>query len=173
MKIKVGIIGSGTLDNIDSDIIDKAKELGRLISERDTQLLTGCDTGIPYEVVKEARKRGCTTIGVSPASNLEEHKTLYSLPTENYDIIIFTGFGYKGRNVVLIRSCDVVISISGGIGTLNEFTIAFDENKNIGVLEDTKGVSDYLKYIVEKIGKEHKAKLIFSKSPKELVDELL
>lgn len=173
MKIKVGIIGSGTLDSIDSSTIDKARQLGKLISKRNIILLSGCGTGVPYYVVKEAKAMGCMTVGISPAVNKEEHTNHYKLPVDSYDTILFTGFGYKGRNVIFIRSCDVVIAIAGGFGTLNEFTIAFDEGKPIGVLEGTGGISDYLKIITKKIKKIPKAKLVFSKNPRELLNKLL
>ena len=55
---------------------------------------------------------------------------------------MFTGFGYKGRNVVLVRSVDIVLVVAGGMGTLNEFTIAVDEGKVVGVLTGTGGIAD-------------------------------
>ncbi|MFN2531187.1 MAG: hypothetical protein ABR555_07815, partial [Pyrinomonadaceae bacterium] len=58
------------------------------------------------------------------------------------DTVVFTGFGLKGRNVVLVRSCDIVIFIAGAMGSLNEFTIAHDEGKVMGCLTGTGGVAD-------------------------------
>ena len=51
------------------------------------------------------------------------------------DLIMYTGSGYSGRNLQLTRTSDAVIVGCGRIGTLNEFTIAFEDNKPIGVLE--------------------------------------
>ena len=80
------------------------------------------------------------------------------MPTDACDAIIYTGFGLKGRNVVLVRSCDVVLFISGSIGSLNEFTIAYDEGKVIGCLTGTGGVADEAKRIVERLQKKIGAK---------------
>ena len=60
----------------------------------------------------------------------------------------------KGRNVVNVRTSDIVIVVCGGIGTLNEFTIAYDEGKVIGVLEGSEGVADEISGLLRKIGKE-------------------
>jgi predicted Rossmann-fold nucleotide-binding protein len=69
-------------------------------------------------------------VGISPAHSLEEHQERYGLPRQGSDVVIYTGFGYKGRNVVNIRSSDIVVILRGSIGTLNEFTIAYDEGKS-------------------------------------------
>jgi hypothetical protein len=42
-----------------------------------------------------------------------------------------------------------VLIIGGATGTLNEFTIAYDEGKIIGVLEGSGGVADYIQKIIE------------------------
>ena len=82
-----------------------------------------------------AKEVGGITVGVSPAINLKEHINNYNYPyhPDIFDSLIFTGSGYKGRNVTLVRSCDAVISVMGMIGTLNELTIASDEKKIIGL----------------------------------------
>ena len=41
-----------------------------------------------------------------------------------------------------MRSSDIVLVVAGGIGTLNELTIAIDEGKIIGALEGSGGVAD-------------------------------
>ena len=44
-----------------------------------------------------------------------------------------------------------MITICGRMGTLNEFTIAFEDRKPQGVLIGTEGTADYLKNIIEKM----------------------
>jgi len=93
----------------------------------------------------------------------------YGLPDDGADVIIYTGFGYKGRNVVNIRSSDIVIIFGGATGTLNEFTIAYDEGKVIGVLEGSGGVADQIKKIVEVCQKSTPGQLFFDSDPRTLI----
>jgi len=79
----------------------------------------------------------------------------------------------KGRNVVLVRSCDVVVFIAGSIGSLNEFTIAYDEGKVIGCLSGTGGVADELKRLVERFQKPTKARICYDDDPGSLIDACL
>src|SRR6266540_698672 len=146
MKLKIGVMGSAEEM---PDTVAKAEALGRAIAARDAILLTGATTGLVYVVGKAARYAGATHIGISPAHDAAEHVERYALPLDACDAIVYTGFGLKGRNVVLVRSCDVVIFISGSIGSLNEFTIAYDEGKIIGCLTGSGGVADEIERIIK------------------------
>ena len=75
-------------------------------------------------------------MGISPAQTEQEHVDKYKLPLEYMDLIMYTGSGYSGRNLQLTRTSDAVIVGCGRIGTLNEFTIAFEDDKPIGILEE-------------------------------------
>lgn len=171
MRLKIGIIGSGSVP-ANQEINVKSYEIGKEIAERGCILLTGSGPGLPYEAIKGAKETNGLTIGISPASNLQDHIKRYNFPTRFFDVLIFTGFGLKGRNVLFIRSCDGVIVISGRIGTLNEFTIAYDEWKTIGVLKDTCGISDSIEDIIRKSGKKG-GKIIYESDPKTLVIKLI
>ena len=170
MKIKIGVMGSAEEMR---DVCAKAEELGRAVAARDAILLTGATTGLVYEVGKAAREAGAMHIGISPAHNAEEHVDKYALPLEACDAIIYTGFGLKGRNVVLVRSCDVVIFISGSIGSLNEFTIAYDEGKVIGCLTGTGGVADEIERLAETFQKQTKSRILYHDDPMRLIDKCL
>jgi len=94
------------------------------------------------------------------------------LPTDFHDLIIYTGFEYAGRNLLLTRSSDAVIVICGRMGTLNEFTIAFEDKKPIGVLTGTGGTADMIKEIVTS---SHRGpgKIVYESDPKRLIEKLL
>jgi len=166
MKIKIGVMGSAEEM---PDVREKAETLGRAIAQRDAILLTGATTGLIYEVGKAAREAGATHIGISPAHNAQEHADKYGLPLDACDAVIYTGFGLKGRNVVLVRSCDVVIFISGSIGSLNEFTIAYDEGKVIGCLTSTGGVADEIERLTETFQKKTTAQIFYDDDPVRLI----
>ena len=170
MKIKIGVMGSA--DEM-PDVCRKAEALGRAIAARDAILLTGATTGLVYVTGKAARDAGATHIGISPAHNAEEHVAQYALPLDACDAIIYTGFGLKGRNVVLVRSCDLVIFISGSIGSLNEFTIGYDEGKAIGCLTGTGGVADEVQRLTEIFPKQTKSRILYDDDPEGLLDACL
>jgi uncharacterized protein (TIGR00725 family) len=123
-------------------------------------LITGETTGLPELVTQAVRRHGGFTVGISPAHSFEEHHNRYGLPQQS-DVVIYTGFGFKGRNVINIRSSDIVVIFRGSIGTLNEFTIAYDEGKIIGILEGTGGVADHVRKLVRVLAKNTQAALFF------------
>jgi len=172
----VGVMGSAQR-NLNDDVAERMRSLanamGRAIATHKCTLITGATTGFPDLISRAARSAGAVTIGVSPAQSREEHVSRYSLPDDGADIIIYTGFGLKGRNIVNVRSSDIVVIVGGGIGTLNEFTIAFDEGKVIGILEGTGGVADRIKEIAGLSGREVASELVFASSPEALIESCL
>ena len=168
MKIKIGVMGSAE-DR--SDIIEKGVALGRAVAARGAILVTGATTGIIHVVGKTARDAGATHIGISPAHDADEHLKRYALPLDACDAIIYTGFGLKGRNVVLVRSCDIVIFIAGSTGSLNEFTIAYDEGKVIGALTGTGGVADEIERLTQLFSKRTKPQIFYDNDPVRLVEK--
>jgi len=172
MKIKVGVMGSAE-ENSPAEVREKAVALGRSIAALDAILLTGATTGLVYMTGKAAHDAGALHVGISPAHDEREHVERYGLPTDACDAIIYTGFGLKGRNVVLVRSCDVVLFIAGSMGSLNEFTIAYDEGKIIGCLTGTGGVADEARRIVQTFQKQTNARVVYDDDPVSLLDECL
>ena len=170
MNKVIAVFGSAS-GKASKDALAKAEQIGKNIAKRGYILLTGACPLIPYAAAKSAKKEGGLVVGISPAENFKEHIEKYKLPTDVFDVIIYTGFGYKGRNVINVRSADAVVAISGRIGTLNELTTAYDEGKPIGIL-DIEGVSREFPDIVKKSGKKG-AQVIMEKSPDALIDKLV
>ncbi|UCC91496.1 MAG: hypothetical protein JSV39_04260 [Candidatus Aenigmatarchaeota archaeon] len=171
MKKKIGVFGSS--GKFTEEAKEKAFELGREIARHDCILLTGATTGLPYEAAKGAKEEEGMVVGISPAHDVEEHENKFGMPKNSHDVIVFTGFGRKGRNIINVRSCDVSIFVAGSYGSLNEFTTAYDEGRIIGVLKGTGGVADHLKEIVKICNKETGAKIFYDSDPKKLVEKLL
>ena len=61
----------------------------------------------------------------------------------------------------------------GSFGTLNEFTIAYDEGKVIGVLEGSGGVADEIRELIAKLPKKSNAVLCYSNRPEQLLQDCL
>src|SRR5689334_8737734 len=178
MRTRIGVMGSAAPDSArlesGNTLVAKAERLGQAIAAKDVVLLTGATTGIVYVVGKTAHDAGCFHIGISPGSNKQEHAELYKLPVDACDSLIYTGFGLKGRNVVLVRSCDIVLFVAGAMGSLNEFTIAHDEGKIIGCLTGTGGVADESDYLLQKFGKKSTTARVFtSDDPERLLSDCL
>ncbi len=176
MKIKVGVMGSAAPDSARLDtgrlVVEKAERLARAIAARDVVLFTGATTGLVYVVGKTAHEAGCFHVGISPGANEQEHEETYHLPLDSCDVLVYTGFGLKGRNVVLVRSCDVLLFVAGAMGSLNEFTVAHDEGKIIGCLTGTGGVADEAEYLLQKFGKRAtNARVFQNDDPERLLDD--
>jgi len=172
LKYKICVSGAAETGHCAKDALEKAESVGREIAKRGLILVTGATTGIPYWSAKGAKSEGGIVIGLSPAASKAAHVKTYHLPTDYHDLIVYTGFEYAGRNLLLTRSSDAIITICGRMGTLNEFTIAFEDQKPIGVLEGTGGTADLVRGLLEETHR-GPGKVIFSKSPSELVDKLL
>jgi len=172
MKTKIGVMGSAGAAAT-PEIDELARALGKAIAARDVILFTGATTGLINVVGTAAREAGAFHVGISPGENQREHVETFGLPIDACDVMVYTGFGLKGRNVVLVRSCDVVLFIAGSIGSLNEFTIAHDEGKIIGCLTGTGGVADEIERIAATFKKSTRSRILRDSNPTRLIDTCL
>lgn len=172
LKYKICVSGSAETEYCTPGTVEKAMEVGRLVAKRGMVLVTGATTGIPYWAAKGAKEAGGIVIGLSPAASKAAHLRTYHLPIDFHDLIIYTGFDYSGRNLLLTRSADAIITIYGRIGTLNEFTIGFEDKKPQGILTGTGGMSDELHDILVK---SHRGmgKTVFEPDPATLIDKVM
>lgn len=171
MKYKICVSGAAETGHCQIGALEKAKEVGKEIVRQNGILVTGATIGIPYWAAIGAKDEGGIVFGLSPAASKAAHIKTYHLPTDYHDMIIYTGFEYSGRNLLLTRSSDAVIVICGRMGTLNEFTIAFEDQKPIGVLTKTGGTADMIKEIV---GKSHRrGVIVYDSDPKKLVSKVI
>ncbi len=169
-RMKIGVMGSASGPTIKNpENIRKARLLGREIARRKCILINGACPGLPDHAAEGARAAGGFVMGVSPAFSLEEHRNTYGSPFQHYDLILFSGLGLMERDIINIRSSDGIVVIGGGMGTLNEFTVAFEERKVIGVLTGTGGVADRLEEILGFCNRKIPPSLLFDDDPRRLV----
>jgi uncharacterized protein (TIGR00725 family) len=171
-QIRIGVMGSAA-ELSDHAIRDQCRRLGRAIAEHGCCLLTGACPGIPHEVALGAKEIGGHTMGISPASGLREHIETFKSPYREYDVLVFTGLGLMGRELINIRSSDIIVVVGGRCGTLGEFAIGYEEGKLIGVLTGTGGIADLVPEIVACSGKETGSEVIYDAEPPELIGRLL
>lgn len=172
-KIKLCVSGASEAGHCGSKAMAKAEALGREIARHNAVLVTGAAAGFPLWSAMGAKEEGGFCVGFSPASSEKEHLEAYRLPVDYLDIVVYTGFGYSGRNLLLTRSADAVFVGCGRIGTINEFTVAYEDNKPVGVLESPGWKTDeVIKYIIKESRRVNR-NIIFDHDPKRLVERVL
>lgn len=165
-KLQIGIMGSAADLKIGDDALKFAKNLGKLIAESNNILVYGAEkeyTSLSTEAAREASKYGGITVGVAVGKD----KKIYGRfkPT----ILINSGLEIGGgRELNLVLSCDVIIAISGGSGTLTEMAIAYQAGIPIIVVDKFGGWAKELseKYIDER----KRVKCIAAKNEKEALE---
>ena len=170
--MKIAICGA-SLPPFDKTILKKAYEIGKEIAMNNNILRFGGCWGYPYEAAKGSFENKGKIVAISPAKDKDEHVNKYNFPTQNFTEIKYTGLGIPGRNLPLVMESDAIIIVSGQIGTLNEFTIAFYHKKPIGILVGSGGITNLVKEIAEicrRVGE--KDMIIYEEEPKELIRKL-
>ena len=171
-KFEIVVSGAARIDHCCKKIKKIAEEIGKEVALQKCNLVTGATTGVSYLAAQGCKKAGGFNIGFSPAVSEKAHLKTYRLPLAPFDVMIYTGADYTGRNVTMTKSADGVIIVCGRMGTLHEFVTAFELQKPIAVLEDTGGIADRIKDFISGPHRGVK-KIIYEKEPKKLVKKLI
>ena len=151
-------------DPVPASALRAAEDVGREIARRGGIVISGGLSGVMEAVSKGAKEAGGTTVGLLPGFDKDD-------ANDYVDIPIATGMGFM-RNTLTVRAADAVIMISGGIGTLNELTVAY-ENKPTVVLLGTGEWADRLPDVAFErhyLDKRHSGYLHYATSAAEAVD---
>ncbi|MCK9351179.1 MAG: hypothetical protein WCT49_01010 [Candidatus Paceibacterota bacterium] len=171
-KIKLCVAGAAATGHCGQGAMEMAEKLGREIAKHGAAIVTGATTGFPLWAAMGAKEAGGLSIGLSPASSEKEHVEAYRLPLDYMDVVVYTGFGYSGRNLLLTRSSDAVFVGCGRIGTINEFTVAYEDGKPVGVLEGGWMTDEVIKFIMNESHRTNK-NIVFDSDPKRLVEKVI
>jgi hypothetical protein len=101
LPIKICVSGARETSHCGLDALDMAEKIGGEIANHHCVLTGSAVAGFPMWAARGAKKAGGMTVGFSPASNLKEHAEVYRLPTDNLDMLVYTGFGYAGSDLLL------------------------------------------------------------------------
>ena len=172
-RLKIAVMGSASGPQTQDPVArEKARILGQEIAHRGHIFINGACPGLPNDAFVAAQKEGGFTVGISPAFSEYQHVYEYQSP-HDHDLIIYTGFGFMERDIINIRSADGVVIVGGGIGTLNEFTIAYDEGRPTGIVTNSGGISNSIPHIVEELClRELPPNMVFDDDPAKLLDKL-
>lgn len=131
MKKIIAVVGAG---DADGNTLALAEQVGRLVALRGAVLLCGGLGGVMEAAARGARAAGGTTIGILPSASKKEANPHIEIP-------VATGFG-EGRNVIIVRTADALIAVSGEYGTLSEIAFALKTGKPVIGLGtwDIKGI---------------------------------
>jgi hypothetical protein len=117
-RIQIGVLGASSCGK---DMEEAAYRVGSEIARRGVVLLCGGLGGVMAAAARGAKDAGGLTVGILPGASAADANPYI-------DLKVVTDMGHA-RNVVLVRSADAVIAVSGGYGTLSEIAIA----RKIGV----------------------------------------
>jgi uncharacterized protein (TIGR00725 family) len=172
-RLKIGVMGSASGPQTEDPVArKKARVLGKEIARRGHIFVNGACPGLPNDALLAAQAAHGFTVGISPAFSEYQHVHEYQSP-HDHDMLIYTGMGFMERDIINIRSSDGIVFIGGGIGTLNEFTIAYDEGRPIGIITNSGGISNSIPHIVEELcHRDIPPNMVFDDDPKILLDKL-
>jgi uncharacterized protein (TIGR00725 family) len=123
---KIGVIGPNK-SMCSQQLYDFGVKLGRLIATKDRTFVCGGLGGFMEAVCKGVKQSPDTfngqTVGILPDDKAETANQYIDLP-------IPTGAGIA-RNIIIVRTADIIIAAGGGAGTLSEIAFAWQLNKTV------------------------------------------
>jgi len=163
----IAVIGKSDRDPGDRpspEALRAAEIVGANVAGAGAILITGGLSGVMEAASRGAKRANGLVIGMLPGFNKEDANPYV-------DVALTTGMGWM-RNTLVVRAADAVIMISGGIGTLNELTVAYQDKPTV-ILEHTGGWSDRIReiaYAGKHLDEAGSATLHFAATPEEAVE---
>jgi len=170
-KLQIGVIGYAGIEEYPKEkapkkeIYDAAERVGFLLAEKGAIVVTGGKGGVMESAAIGAKKANGITVGIIKGSQ--------RFRSNNFtDVEILTGMVADGFDeFMLVTMCDVLITIGGGAGTLEEVVIAYRNKKPIIALEKTGGWAD--KTIEKYLDERETIKVESAKTPEEAVEKAI
>jgi predicted Rossmann-fold nucleotide-binding protein len=191
MGRKIGVYGSNVSEGTEVEALGRS--VGHALAAHGCTVITGACGGTPYVVAEAAARAGAEVWGFTPELSREAHAVAYP----DQDLAIYTRLIYvseqyrhlfgdvslsgerdhaarlKYRNLVSTIHADAGIVISGGWGTLNEFTNLIYDGKPIGVLTSSGGLAAELPEWFGRLRKKSASIVVFEREPPALVEAVL
>lgn len=140
-KLQIGVMGSAADLLYENEVVKTAEEIGTYLAHANAAVLFGAEKdydSLSTAAARGAKKAGGLTIGITYGKGL----TVFE---EDVDVVIATGLERGGgRETVLVLSCDAIILIGGGSGTLTEAAIAYQADIPTVAVTGTGGWADKL-----------------------------
>ncbi len=136
---QIGVMGSCSDLNYTQEFEKIAEEIGYEIAKAGGVLFFGAEKdfdSLSTAACRGAKRAGGLTVGVTYGKGKD-------IVEKNVDVIIVSGMERGGgRELNLVLSCDVVIAVNGGSGTLTELAIAYQAGIPMVAVKGTGGWAD-------------------------------
>jgi len=119
-KTIIGVIGGSAIDEKNQAL---AYEVGKHIALNKAILVCGGLGGVMEAASRGAAENGGHVVGILPSEDKNSANPFITIP-------IPTGMGI-GRNVLVVRTADVLIAFPGSYGTLSEVALALNVGKTV------------------------------------------
>jgi len=113
-------------DTVSAEALRLAEEVGRELAKRGAVLISGGLSGVMEAACRGAKSANGTTVGILPGADPDDANPYVDIP-------LATGMGAI-RDILNVQVADAVIMISGGIGTLQELTQAYELKPTVVLL---------------------------------------
>jgi uncharacterized protein (TIGR00725 family) len=167
-KIQIGVMGSAADLKYTKKIECLAEEVGYWVAKNNAVLIFGAEKdydSLSAAACRGAKRAGGLTVGITYGKGLDIYE-------KNADVVIASGLERGGgRETPLVLSCNAIIALSGGSGTLTEIAIAYQANIPIVVLKNTGGWSD--KLAGEYLDGRKRVRVEVAETPKKAVDKAI
>lgn len=141
-NLQIGVMGSAADLNYSEDVQRIAEEVGKLVAESGATLVFGAEKdsdSLSTAACRGAKSAGGLTVGITYGKG----KRVWE--RNDADFIVASGLERGGgRETVLVLSCDAVIAVSGGSGTLTELAIAYQADIPMIAIKGVGGWSEKL-----------------------------
>lgn len=141
-KLQIGVMGSAADLKYTKKIENLAETIGSLIAEAGATLVFGAEKdsdSLSTAACRGAKSKGGFTVGIT----YEKGKKIWE--KDMADFVVASGLVRGGgRETTLVLSCDAVIAISGGSGTLTELAVAYQADIPMVAMIGTGGWSEKL-----------------------------
>ncbi len=125
----IGVIGAGACP---ASTYELARKIGFEIGRRGWTLVCGGLGGVMEGAARGCVEAGGISVGILPRLGRTSANPYITLA-------IPTGFG-DGRNLMVVRSSDLLVAVSGGYGTLSEIALSLKAEKPVIGLETWENI---------------------------------
>jgi len=134
--LTIAVLGAQDTILLTPEMLEHARQIGKQLASQGVTVATAAVAGFGMWAALGAYEEGGLVVGFSPASNEIEHRQHFRQPLDYIHTVIFTGFDYLNRDIILARSVDAVIIGLSDIDTAHEFLSSVYANKPVFIVRN-------------------------------------